>query len=186
MSCVPRRPCAPYRDVARRRRRARSADETWRVLVSGQRTDEAQQRRLHRGVLFRGGKGTQALRRRYRYKPPSTGSVAVCILSTWTGFFLTTYRRKKAWEENDANPHVFPHKLFNEVELQSIFDCTVEVGVFLFVTFKNPLAERRAYRSFTRSIMRQAHPCCTLPTTPNAVILLSRQRLCGVMSTRVG
>ncbi len=32
------------------------------------------------------------------------------------------------WEENDANPHVFPHKLFNEVELQSIFDCTVEVG----------------------------------------------------------
>ena len=32
------------------------------------------------------------------------------------------------WEENDANPHVFPHKLFSEVELQSIFDCTVEVG----------------------------------------------------------
>ncbi|KAH9020446.1 hypothetical protein EDB85DRAFT_2095013 [Lactarius pseudohatsudake] len=36
-------------------------------------------------------------------------------------------QRKKAWEENDANPHVFPHKLLNEVELQSIFDCTVEV-----------------------------------------------------------
>ncbi|KAI9459437.1 hypothetical protein BJY52DRAFT_1148908 [Lactarius psammicola] len=36
-------------------------------------------------------------------------------------------QRKKAWEENDANPHVFPHKLFNEAELQSIFDCTVEV-----------------------------------------------------------
>lgn len=32
------------------------------------------------------------------------------------------------WEENDTNPHVFPHKLFKEVELQSIFDCTVEVG----------------------------------------------------------
>jgi len=31
------------------------------------------------------------------------------------------------WEENDTNPHVFPHKLFEEVELQSIFDCTVEV-----------------------------------------------------------
>ena len=37
-------------------------------------------------------------------------------------------RRKKIWEENDTNPHVFPHKLFAEVELQSIFDCTVEVG----------------------------------------------------------
>ena len=32
------------------------------------------------------------------------------------------------WEENDANPHVFPHKLFSDVALQSIFDCTVEVG----------------------------------------------------------
>jgi hypothetical protein len=40
-------------------------------------------------------------------------------------------RRKKLWEENDANPHVFSHKLFEEVELQSIFDCTVEVS-FLF------------------------------------------------------
>ncbi|KAI9446168.1 hypothetical protein H4582DRAFT_1904053 [Lactarius indigo] len=29
-------------------------------------------------------------------------------------------QRKKAWEENDANPHVFPHKLLNEVELQVI------------------------------------------------------------------
>lgn len=37
-------------------------------------------------------------------------------------------RRKKVWEEKDANPHVFPHKLFEEAELQSIFDCTVEVG----------------------------------------------------------
>ncbi|KAF8503259.1 hypothetical protein F5888DRAFT_1660166 [Russula emetica] len=36
-------------------------------------------------------------------------------------------QRKKLWEENDNNPHVFPHKLFEEVELQSIFDCTVEV-----------------------------------------------------------
>jgi hypothetical protein len=34
------------------------------------------------------------------------------------------------WEENDADPHVlFPHKLFCEVDLQSIFDSTVEVGV---------------------------------------------------------
>jgi len=40
----------------------------------------------------------------------------------------TIHRRKKVWEENDSNPHVFPHKLFSEVELQSIFDCTVEVG----------------------------------------------------------
>jgi len=37
-------------------------------------------------------------------------------------------RRKKSWEENDNNPHVFPHKLFEEIDLQSIFDCTVEVG----------------------------------------------------------
>ena len=36
-------------------------------------------------------------------------------------------RRKKVWEEKDNNPHVFPHKLFEEVELRSIFDCTVEV-----------------------------------------------------------
>ena len=36
-------------------------------------------------------------------------------------------RRKKVWEEKDTNPHVFPHKLFEEAELQSIFDCTVEV-----------------------------------------------------------
>ncbi|KAI9511113.1 hypothetical protein F5148DRAFT_1173785 [Russula earlei] len=36
-------------------------------------------------------------------------------------------QRKKVWEDNDTNPHVFPHKLFNQVELQSIFDCTVEV-----------------------------------------------------------
>ena len=41
---------------------------------------------------------------------------------------LAVDRRKKAWEENDTTPHVFPHKLFDEVELQSIFDCTVEVG----------------------------------------------------------
>jgi hypothetical protein len=26
------------------------------------------------------------------------------------------------------NPHVFPHKLFNEAVHHSIFDCTVEVG----------------------------------------------------------
>jgi hypothetical protein len=32
------------------------------------------------------------------------------------------------WEENDGNSYVFPHKLFSEVELQSIVDCTVEVG----------------------------------------------------------
>jgi len=37
-------------------------------------------------------------------------------------------RRKKLWEENDTNPHAFPHKLFDDVELQSIFDCTVEVS----------------------------------------------------------
>jgi hypothetical protein len=37
-------------------------------------------------------------------------------------------RRKKAWEEKDTNPHVFPHKLFEEAELKSIFDCTVEVS----------------------------------------------------------
>lgn len=37
-------------------------------------------------------------------------------------------RRKKLWEENDANPHVFPHKLFKEVKLDFFFDCTVEVG----------------------------------------------------------
>jgi len=37
-------------------------------------------------------------------------------------------RRKKVWEENDTNPHVFPHKLFSEAALQFIFDCTVEVG----------------------------------------------------------
>ena len=42
--------------------------------------------------------------------------------------FLSFGRRKKVWEENDTNPHVFPHKLFSEVALQSIFDCTVEVG----------------------------------------------------------
>ena len=42
--------------------------------------------------------------------------------------FLSFDRRKKVWEENDANPHVFPHKLFSEVALQSMFDCTVEVG----------------------------------------------------------
>ncbi|KAH9981741.1 hypothetical protein BJV74DRAFT_853868, partial [Russula compacta] len=41
--------------------------------------------------------------------------------------FQALLQRKKAWEENDTNPHVFPHKLFDEVELQSIFDCTVEV-----------------------------------------------------------
>ena len=44
------------------------------------------------------------------------------------------------WEENDANPHVFPHKLFSEVGLQSIFDCTVEVGtVFCGLTMCHEL-----------------------------------------------
>ncbi|KAI0306301.1 hypothetical protein B0F90DRAFT_731930 [Multifurca ochricompacta] len=42
-------------------------------------------------------------------------------------YLQSLLKRKKAWEENDASPHVFPHKLFSEVELQSIFDCTVEV-----------------------------------------------------------
>ncbi|KAI0263356.1 hypothetical protein BC834DRAFT_309854 [Gloeopeniophorella convolvens] len=35
--------------------------------------------------------------------------------------------RKRQWEAHDASPHVFPHRLFCEVELQSVFDCTVEV-----------------------------------------------------------
>lgn len=54
------------------------------------------------------------------------------MLPTQAPFLLSSFlsfdRRKKVWEENDANPHVFPHKLFSEVALQSIFDCTVEVG----------------------------------------------------------
>ncbi|KAF8261077.1 hypothetical protein EI94DRAFT_837624 [Lactarius quietus] len=75
-------------------------------------------------------------------------------------------QRKKAWEEKDANPHVFPHKLFNEVELQSI----------LIV----------ASKSFKQSTMRQARPTCILRTTPNAVILPPRQRHYGVVSSRDG
>ena len=77
-------------------------------------------------------------------------------------------RRKKVWEENDTNPHVFPHKLLDEVELQSIFDCTAEVGHFRGL---NWVIEYMGFRSCMRSIMQRAHLYCTLQTTLNVVIL---------------
>jgi len=67
-----------------------------------------------------------------RFKSAFTSASAVSTSPAQAPFLpsslLSFDRRKKVWEENATNPHVFPHKLFSEAALQSIFDCTVEVG----------------------------------------------------------
>ncbi|KAI0064530.1 hypothetical protein BV25DRAFT_1914244 [Artomyces pyxidatus] len=57
-------------------------------------------------------------------------------------FLQGLLERKKDWEKDNVNQNEFPHKLFEEVDLLSFFDCTVELlhlkhsaaGSTIFVT----------------------------------------------------
>lgn len=89
------------------------------------------------------------------------------------------------WEENDTNPHVFPHKLFSEAMLQNIFDCTVEVG-FAYCGLNFRVIEYMITRSCTRSITRQGRQRYTSPTSPSVVISQRRRWHYGVASLKGG